>query len=329
MSTKPKVLVAVQQMADREAPYLHPLEEAGLEVVRNRRGRPLTESELIDALPGVFATLAGGEAYTARVFEHAKRLRVVARFGVGYDRIDISAATRHGVAIAMAFGANHESVADYTLALMLALAVDLVRHHEQVKRGEWITAFHPGFWGKTVGIVGLGRIGKAVVRRCRGFEMSVLAYDPEPDLAFARAHAVRVAPLETVLREADFVSLHLPLTPETAGFLNRERLSLMKPTAFLINTARGAVVDEDALYDALVKGRLAGAGLDAFAKEPPSGSPLLGLHQVVVGPHAGGSDEAAEVAMASRCVDSILAILRGEEPGPGLVLNPEVFAQHA
>lgn len=139
MSGKPKVLVAVQQLAGREALYLRPLEETGFEVVMNRTGRPLTEEELIEALPGVFATLAGGEPYTARVFEHAKDLQVVARFGVGYDQIDVPAATRHGVALAMAFGTNHESVADYTLALMLALAVDLVAHHDQVKWSQWIT----------------------------------------------------------------------------------------------------------------------------------------------------------------------------------------------
>ena len=325
MSTKPKVLVAVQQMADREARYLRPLADAGLDIIMNRTGRALTEEELLAALPGVIATLAGGEPYTARIFEDAKELRIVARFGVGYDRIDVPAATRHGVAIAMAFGTNHESVADYTLALMLALGVDLLRHHEQVKGGEWTADFHHGFWGKTVGLVGLGRIGKAVARRCHGFAMRILAHEPEPDLAFAREHGIRLVGLGTLLQEADFVSLHLPLNAETAGLINRKRLALMKPSAFLINTARGAIVDEAALAETLSAGRLAGAGLDAFVIEPPWGSLLLALDNVVVGPHAAGSDETAEVAMATRCVHSILAIARGEDPGLGLVLNPEVL----
>src|SRR3990172_6646058 len=136
MDRKPKILVTVQQFADRETPELRPLEEAGFEILLNRRGRPLTEQELIDSLPGVFATLAGGEPYIARVFEHATDLRVVARFGVGYDQIDVPAATRHGVAVAMAFGTNHESVADYTLALMLGIARDLVANHLRVKSGD-------------------------------------------------------------------------------------------------------------------------------------------------------------------------------------------------
>lgn len=325
MGEKKKVLVAVHNLVGREASYLRRLEEAGFDLVFNRRGRHLTEEELIQALPGVFATVAASEPYTARVFQHARDLRVVARFGVGYDRIDVEAATRHGVAIAMAFGTNHEAVADYTLALMLALAVDLVRHHEQVKRGEWIADFHPGLWRKTLGILGLGRIGKAVARRCRGFELRLLAYDSVPDTAFVREHGIHLVPLETLLREADFVTLHLPLNAETIGFLNRERLALMKPTAFLINTARGAIVDEAALAEALNSGRLAGAGLDAFATEPPFASPLLASDRVVVSPHAAGSDETAEVAMATRCVESILALARDEDPGPGLVLNPEAL----
>jgi len=260
MDRKPKILVTVQQLADREASELRPLEEAGFEILLNRRGRPLTEQELIESLSGVFGTVAGGEPYTARVFEHATDLRVVARFGVGYDQIDVPAATRHGVAVAMAFGTNHESVADYTLALMLALAVDLLAHHEQVKGGRWITDFHRGFWRATVGIVGLGRIGKAVARRCQGFETRTLAYDPVPDTIFARDHGVHLVPLDTLLREADIVTLHLPLTAETVRFINRDRLALMRPTAFLINTARGAIVDEEALAEALTAGRLAGAG---------------------------------------------------------------------
>src|SRR3990172_5632700 len=237
MDRKPKILVTVQQFADRETPELRPLEEAGFEILLNRRGRPLTEQELIDLLPGVFATLAGGEPYTARVFEHATDLR-------------------------------------------------------------------------------------AVARRCQGFETRTLAYDPVPDTIFARDHGVHLVPLDTLLREADIVTLHLPLAAETVRFINRDRLALMRPTAFLINTGRGAIVDEEALAEALTAGRLAGAGLDAFTVEPPFGSPLLTLDRVIVSPHAAGSDERATAAMLMRCADSILAVARGEDPGPGLGFNP-------
>jgi D-3-phosphoglycerate dehydrogenase len=325
MRGRPKVLVTVYHLAAREAPYLERLERAGFEVVRNPLGRHYTEQELIDALPGVFATLAGGEPYTERVFRAATDLRVVARFGVGYDMIDVAAASRHGVAVAMAFGANHEAVADFTVTLMAGLATGLIDHHQRAKSGGWGCGFHAAFWGSTVGVIGLGRIGRAVARRCRGFSMRVLAYDTRPDAAYAREHEVSLVSLETLLRESDFVTLHAPHTPETENLIDGPRLRLMKPTAYLVNTARGALVDEDALYDALSTGRIAGAGLDVFKREPPTGSPLLGLDNVIVTPHAAGMSVTAEALMATRSVESILAIAWGESTGGEYVLNPEAL----
>jgi D-3-phosphoglycerate dehydrogenase len=322
---RPKVLVTVYHLATREAPYLGRLERAGFEVVRNPLGRHYTEQELVDALPGVFATLAGGEPYTERVFRAATDLRVVARFGVGHDMIDVGAATRHGVAVAMAFGANHEAVADFTMTLMAGLATNLMGHHQRAKSGGWGCGFHAGFWGSTVGVIGLGRIGRAVARRCRGFSMRVLAYDTCPDPDYARAHEISLVSLEALLRESDFVTLHAPHTPETENLIDGPRLRLMKPTAYLVNTARGALVDEDALCEALSARLIAGAGLDVFRREPPTGSRLLTLDNVIVTPHAAGMSVTAEALMATRCVESILAIARGEPPGPEYVLNPEAF----
>ena len=225
----------------------------------------------------------------------------------------------------MAFGANHEAVADYALALMLALADDVLNHHQQVRGREWQMDFHPGFWGSTVGIVGLGRIGKAVARRCLAFGTTVMVHEPQPDMAFVRGHGVRLAPLDSLLREADFVTLHLPASAETTRFVNRERLALMKRTAFLVNTARGALVDEAALCDALAAGRLAGAGLDTFAEEPPWNSRLLSLPNVILSPHSAASDQRAKTAVLRRAVDSIVAVAAGRNPGPGLLLNPEAL----
>lgn len=318
----PKVLVTVYHLTAREAPYLRRLERAGFEVVRNPLGRHYTEPELIDALQGVFGTLAGGEPYTERVFQAARDLRIVARFGVGYDMIDVGAATRHGVAIAMAFGANHEAVADFTLALMLGLATNLVGHHQRAKSGGWGCGFHAAFWGATVGIVGLGRIGRAVARRCQGFGMRILAHDTQPDPTYAREHAIELVSLDTLLRESDFVTLHAPHTKETENLIGRRQLAQMKSTAYLVNTARGALVDEEALYEVLAAGRIAGAGLDVFKREPPTGSPLLTLDNVLLAPHAAGMNVTAEAAMANRCIDSILALARGEHPGEAYVLNP-------
>jgi phosphoglycerate dehydrogenase-like enzyme len=321
-----KVLVLVHQVAERPAPYLNRLREAGFEVVQSGLDRLPNEEELIKLLPGVFATIAGGEPYTERVFASSPELKIVARFGVGYDQVDVAAATRHGVPVAMAFGTNHESVADGAFMLLAATACNLPVQHKMVKEGGWGSNFHPGIWKKTLGIIGMGRIGRALARRCsRGFDMRVLAYDPMPDPAYAKANGIELVDLETLLRTADYVSLHIPHTKENENFMNAERLALMKPSAFLVNTARGVLVDEPALYDALKNKRIAGAGVDVYRKEPPVGSPILGLDNVVLLPHSSGMDDTGEAAMANKCIDSILAFARGEHPGEEYVLNPQVL----
>jgi len=324
--TARRVLVTVPHTYQRDAPYLRRIEAAGLDVER-RIGRcgKLTEDELLQALPGVFATLASSEPYTERVFRAAPDLRVVARWGVGFDAIDVEAATRHGVVVCTAVGANHEAVADYAVSLMCALQRGLLRNHRLITGGQWKTEFRPGLWRATVGIVGLGRIGQAVARRCRGFAMTILAYEPYPDRDFVREHGVELVSLEELLRRADLVTLHCPATAENRHLINRERLALMKPTAHLVNTARGALVDESALHEALATGRIAGAGLDVFEKEPLFDSALFGLDNVVLSPHVAGIDETSEVAMANRAIDAILAVWRGEAPPGECVVNPEAL----
>jgi phosphoglycerate dehydrogenase-like enzyme len=319
-----RVLVAVPHLYDREAPYLRRLESAGLEVVRRiGKERKLSEDELIDALPGVFGTVAGSEPYTERVFKNAPDLRVIGRWGVGYDAIDVEAATRHQVAVCVAAGGNHEAVADYAFALMAALQRGLRDNTTRVCQGRWETSFRPGLWRSAVGIVGLGRIGKAVARRCRGFDMRILATEPAPDMGFVREHGIELLPLEDLLRRADLITLHCPLSPATRHMINAERLALMKPSAYLVNTARGPLVDESALHQALVSERIAGAGLDVFEVEPLPRSLLFALETVLLSPHIAGVDLTSEVGMADRAIDSILAVWDGRAPAAECLLNPD------
>jgi len=320
MSDKKKVLVLLPHIEDRLAPYALRLEQEGFDVLRIDY-RP-EEDELIRRLQGVFGTIAALEHYTDRVLREATALRIVARFGVGYDRVDVDAATRHGVLLAMAFGCNHEGVADWTLTLMAATCGKLLEVHQRVASGGWGHIARPGLWRKTVGLIGLGRIGKAVARRCRGFDMRILATEVLPDHDFARQYGVTFVPLETLLREADIVSVHAPHLSGTEKLINRDTLALMKPTAVLINTARGALVDEEALYEALTARRIAGAGLDVFRDEPPAGSPLLCLDNVVLTPHQAGDDLTSEAAVMNRCIESISAVARGRHPGAEYVMNP-------
>lgn len=325
MSRK-KILICAWQLDKRRGPWLRKLEAAGFDVRFNPLGRKYTQEELIRHLPGTYATIASSEPYNDRTLSVAPELRIIARWGVGHDQVDVDAATRHGVAVAMAFGANHEAVADAAFALMSGLANDVLRYHRLVAGGGWGGRYHVGLHKKTVGIVGLGRIGRAVARRCRGFGTRILGYDPPLSDDAIRGFGVEPASLEALLRESDFVSLHAPRSPETERLINRETLALMKPSAYLINTSRGSVVDEAALIEALTGGVIAGAGLDVFETEPPAGSPLLELDNVLLMPHSAGASSDAVEGVSERCVDSIIAIHQGRDPGGGLVLNPEVLS---
>jgi phosphoglycerate dehydrogenase-like enzyme len=328
MTDSRKVLVAVSRFHESSPEAFARLRAAGCEVVQNDLGRLLTEDELIERLPGVFATIAGSEPYTERVLAAAPDLRVIARFGVGYDQVDIAAASRHGVAVAMAFGTNHEAVADHAFALIAALGNRILLDHQKVMGGGWGSTLHLSLWRSTVGIVGLGRIGRALARRCRGFEMRVLACDAKPDPAHAREHGIELVELEMLLRESDFVSIHAPHAPETDKLIDRDRLALMKPGAYLINTARGGLVDEAALYEALAAKRIAGAGLDVFEIEPlPAGSPLRELDNVILTPHVADLNAASLVAATERCVENVLAIKDGRSPSEEYLLNPEAIGR--
>jgi len=319
----PKVLIAPMTLATVEGAYRQVLRDAGFELVFPAKGRQLVEDELLAALDGIDASLAGSEPYTARVFDAHPRLRVVARVGVGYDAVDVPAATAHGVVVATTPGANHDSVAEHTFALLLGLSRDLVPQHLGVKAGGWPRGATLPLRGAALGIAGLGRIGKAVAYRGEAFGMKLLAYDPFPDHAFAEAYGVTFLPFERLLAESDFLSLHLPFTAETRHVINRRTLALMKPTAFLVNTARGALVCEADLLEALRAGRLAGAGLDVFEQEPPGKNPLFELDNVLMTPHAAGTDIKSRDDMALSAAQAIVALSRGEWPAEKIV-NPEV-----
>jgi phosphoglycerate dehydrogenase-like enzyme/quinol monooxygenase YgiN len=320
-----RILVSVPHLADRR-PLLRPLEEAGYELVLNPHGRTMNEQQLLELLPGCVATLAGSEPYNDRVLGRAPELRVIARLGVGYDQIDLEAATRRGVAVAMAFGTNHDAVADHAFALMAACASRIPVYDARVRAGGWGSVFHGRLHGTTVGIVGFGRIGRALAKRCHGFGMEVVVADPFMDADTVGRLGCRLVSLDQLLRGSDFVSIHAPLNPDTRHLIDAGKLALMKPHAFLVNTARGGIVDEAALVKALEEGRIAGAGLDVFETEPlPADSRLRDLQNVVLSPHVAGVSDWAVDAMGRRCVESILEILQGVDPGDGLVLNPEAL----
>lgn len=258
----------------------------------------------------------------------ATRLRVISRTGVGHDAIDLEAATARGIVVCTAVGSNDDAVADYAVVLMLAAARHILPGHAALSAGRWDRFLGSPFYGRTVGIVGLGRIGRKLARRLRGFEMTILASDVQRDEAFAREVGARYVALDELLAQADYVSLHTPLLPSTRGLIGERELRLMKPTAFLINTARGPLVQEAALHRAPKERWIAGAGIDVFEREPPLGSPLLdpSLDTLIRTPHLAGSTTEAYERMATMACESAAHVLGGNAPLHH-VLNPEALGR--
>jgi D-3-phosphoglycerate dehydrogenase len=318
-----KVLIAPAPLAGIDSPFLRALQDAGFELVWPKRRAQLVEDELIELLNGVKAALAGSEPYTPRVIAAQPQLRVIARAGVGYDAVDVQAATEHGVAVTITPNTNHDAVAEHTFALILALAKSIIPQHLGTLAGKWPRKATLPLRGRALGIAGLGRIGKAMAIRGHCFGMPLLAYEPYPDREFVSKYAVRLVGFDELLARSDYLSLHMPLTPESRQIVNRDSLAKMKPTAFLINTARGALVNEADLVEALKSQRIAGAGIDVFELEPPGDHALFHLDNVVVTPHAAGVDLQSRDDMALSAARAVIDLSRGQWPAEKVV-NPQV-----
>ncbi|MBI4966238.1 MAG: phosphoglycerate dehydrogenase [Desulfomonile tiedjei] len=300
------------------------LEAAVQEVIYNPFGRPLTAPELRPLVRDVDGFIAGLDEVDASVLAVANRLKVIARYGVGTDGIDIAEATTRGIMITNTPGANSAAVAELTIALILALARNLIAANEAVRRGEWPVLGGIGIRGKTVGLIGFGSVGREVSRRLNAFECRVLAFDPLIGPEIAEEYGIELVSLEDLLLNADFVSLHAPATDSTRGMIDEKFLERMKKGAFLINTARGDLIDERALVRSLETGHLRGAALDCFSQEPPDkGSPLLKLPQVIVTPHTAAHTDEAVNRMGWTAVKNCLAALEGKQPLH--IVNPQVL----
>nr|WP_264477748.1 phosphoglycerate dehydrogenase [Halomonas malpeensis] len=274
----------------------------------------ISEADFIARAADADAAIVAFNPMTEAVFSALPNLKVVTKHGVGVDNIDLAAAERHGVRVTNVPAANRHAVADFTFALLLSLARDLPRVDAATRAGEWPRCFGRDVHSMTLGIVGIGSIGQAVAKRAAGFEMRVIAYDPFAKPEAVAALGVELVDLETLCREADFVTLHVGLSEQTHHLINAERLAMMKPTAMLINAARGGIVDESALFDALDAKRLAGAAIDAFEQEPLTESPLYALDNVIVSAHIAGYTENALTTLSTTCVEDVLAVLRGDTP---------------
>lgn len=290
------------------------LREAGHEVFYNEIPRQLVEQEVLEHLLGMDAVVAGSEPYTRAVLKAHPGLKVVARVGVGYDTVDVATATELGQVVTIAPGTNHGSVAEHAFALILALAKRVVPGDAGMRKGEFPRGINTPIRGRTLGIAGLGRAGRAVAERALAFEMRVIAFDPYPDEAYAAAKGIELVDWKNLLAESDWLTLHLPSTRESHHLMNAKAFAAMKPGAYLINTARGAVVDEKALGAALESGHLGGAGLDVYEEEPPGILPFFKRDNVVLTPHMAGVDQQSLADMALSASQAVVDILAGKWP---------------
>lgn len=304
-----KVLITARVFNVVGKPAVELLRSSGCEVVLSQPAGPLKVNDLLAKIDGFDATLCSPDQYDAAALQSpaTTALKIISRWGVGYDSIDVAEASRQGIVVAYTPGMLNETVADWTWALLLGIARRVAQGHEAVTRGEWTNYWGHDVHGKTLGLIGCGRIGQAVGRRAAGFDMRVLGCDiaPAKDLASVQFRAI-----DDVLSQSDFVSLHAALTPENRGLIGEAQLRRMKPTAYLINTARGPLIDEAALAKALREGWIAGAALDVFSVEPlPLDNPLRGAPNLLLAPHqasfARETSEKVCLAAAQAIVDSM------------------------
>jgi D-3-phosphoglycerate dehydrogenase / 2-oxoglutarate reductase len=310
-----RILLTTTSFQDTPGPHHDRLKEAGYEIVRERG--PLPESRMLELVGDVDAFLCGDDAITRKVLEKAlPRLKVISKYGIGLDKIDVNAATELKVPVTFCPGVNHTTVAEHTFGLLLAIYRQIVTECNHVKAGRWKRLTGHELMGKTIGIVGLGRIGREVALRARVFGMKVIAHDVYWDEAFAADNQVeRAGSFDEIFSAADVVSLHTNLNDQTRGMVNADSIALMKPHAVLLNCARGELVDTSALVAALKENRIAGYGTDVLDQEPPpSDHPLFACENAVITPHIGSRTYESVVRQAGMAVDNLIAVLRGETP---------------
>lgn len=308
------VLATPRSFAKNDPTPIRLLEQNGCEVIRLPKDGGDLQEQLLEYLPKADAVIAGLEAYDRDLLKLGKQLKIVSRYGVGYDKVDTAAAKELGIKVSITPGANSDSVADLAMALMLAAARNVCPMNAAIRAGENNKPISGvEMWRKTLGVVGTGRIGKGVIERACGFQMKILANDAYPDNAFVEAHNGKYVDLDILFKESDFITLHAPLTDETKNMVSAERLNEMKPNAVLVNTARGGIVDEQALYQALKEGKIGAAALDATLDEPACGSPLATLPNCILTPHAGAATYEAGCNMGMMAAQNVLDVLNGND----------------
>jgi len=308
------IFIASRSFSKFSEKPLEYLKENGCIIDWNEQDRPFQEDDLIKIISKYNGIIVGVDKITKKVIQYGKKLKVIAKNGMGVDNIDLDAASQAGIYVINAPGTNNNSVADLVLALMLALSRKLTIIDQMTKSGMWKRKIGHELWGKKVGIVGTGRIGQGVVKRVMGFNCEVLAYDIQEDKNFAIKYKIKYYDLDYVLKNADYVTFHIPLNKNTKDLISTREFKLMKNSSFLVNTARGGIINEEALYEALKNGLIAGAACDVFLEEPPKKSPLFELDNFIATSHIGAYTYESNYNTGITIAKDLVNVLKGNKP---------------
>lgn len=305
-----KVLITPRSYGMFTEDIMNKWREEGFEVIREVG--PISESRFIELIQNVQALIIGTDHLSKEVLNHASELKIIAKYGAGTDNIPKEYATQKGIVVVNTPGVNHEAVADYAFGLMLSVARQISLSSQRLRKGQWTKNVGVELYGKTLGILGFGAIGKAVARRAKGFQMNILVYDVFQDEQAAAEYGATYVHINELLTKSDVVSVHMPLVPETTNLLNYQMMKKMKKEAILINTARGGIINETDLFHILKEEKILGAGIDVFSVEPPTDSPLLELDNAVLTPHNAAASKEAIERMTLRSTHSVIKFFQQE-----------------
>lgn len=308
-----KILVTPRSFRSSSQKPVKMLYEKGYELMFNNIGRPYEKEEIMKLVTDIDGIIIGIDKLDADIIGKASKLKVISKYGIGVDNIDISFATQNNIVVTNTPNANANAVADLTFGLMLSLARKIPEADRKTKSGKWEKIIGKSIYGKTLGIIGLGKIGKQVVNRAQGFEMNIIVNDVLKDEKFAKNYNIKYVNLNELLQKSDYITIHIPLNDSTRNMIDWKELQQVKEGAFLINTSRGGIINENALFESLKNKILKGVALDAFTTEPLKKSPLMKLDNVILTPHIGGYTEEAIESMGLQAAQNLIDALEGKK----------------
>jgi D-3-phosphoglycerate dehydrogenase len=309
-----KVLITPRSFEHIKDKFLELLKDAEIEVVMNPYGRVIKEDEMVELIKDMDGIIVGIDPITKRVIDNASKLKVISKYGVGVDNIDLESAKERNIVVTNTPNANSNAVAELTVGLIISVLRNIPLSDRRVREKKWDRFIGYELYRKTLGVIGTGSIGKRVIKLLRGFDLNILCYDKFPDYEWAEKENVKYVNFDELLKRSDIITIHIPLTEETRHLISERELSLMKKTAVIINTSRGGIINERDLYKFLKEGKIYGAGLDVLEDEPPQNSALIELDNVVITSHIGAHTQESIENMAFMAIDNLISVLKGKEP---------------